>query len=268
MKLKHKKLKGFTLVELIIVCALFTMILVGAMSILKPVSLLYRSNTEYQSSRAVSDILSGYLEGSLKCADRMIIYQETSATADPTDPTIPFYDESKEADYVTNFVQNYFAGYGTQDVYVLDIKNSEHGKMYLSKYAYDGGTLDATKSSYNVETISAGVYTDYGFDISFSGSTKSLSTNIDVLKLNKLDGTYEANGVNVVSSMLLLNIYNPTTGGAKNVNIYDSTSALMGSSSSFSSLKGNDPTNRDIHIIYTVPCEEFYEKAIQTSVTT
>ena len=94
---KTKKLKGFTLIELIIVCALFSMILSGALSVLRPVSLLYKQNVKYESARATSDIVSTYLEGVLKYADRMYFYEDRAATK---------YSENESLEY-TRFINTY-----------------------------------------------------------------------------------------------------------------------------------------------------------------
>ncbi len=227
---KTKKLKGFTLVELIIVCALFSMILIGALSVLRPVSLLYKQNVKYESSRATSDIVSTYLEGVLKYADRMYFYEDRAATK---------YAEDESGEY-SRFINTYFDGQApTQPIYMMSIINDPvvdasgnvieegYGRVYVREIPKGTTTIEGNAFPSQL-AISEGIYEEYGFKIDVQNSLpRTLTTTIDVYEKDKLvspnatvadgdivslvnsasgEARYEANGVEVVKSSNMLNI--------------------------------------------------------------
>ena len=66
-----KKFKGFTLIELIIVMAIFTGIAVGAMAMIKPVMKLFNNTAELEKSSADADNIRRYIEDNLRYANRL-----------------------------------------------------------------------------------------------------------------------------------------------------------------------------------------------------
>lgn len=70
---KIKKLKGFTLIELIIVMAIFGIIMFASLQLMLPVGNQFTSTAEYEGARASIDNIKRYLDGSLRYADRMVI---------------------------------------------------------------------------------------------------------------------------------------------------------------------------------------------------
>lgn len=73
--MKKKVLKGFTLIELIIVVAVFSLIMLGAMALVDPVSKIFRHSNEYEKTYAYVDNIQNYLQDSLKYADNLWVYQ-------------------------------------------------------------------------------------------------------------------------------------------------------------------------------------------------
>jgi prepilin-type N-terminal cleavage/methylation domain-containing protein len=56
MKLNFKKkIKGFTLIELIIVMAIFGAIMAAAVGLMSPVSKVFRNTAQYEQTRAAID---------------------------------------------------------------------------------------------------------------------------------------------------------------------------------------------------------------------
>ena len=47
--MKQKQLKGFTLVELVVVMAIFSMIMFGAMQLMDPVSKIFQRTSNYET---------------------------------------------------------------------------------------------------------------------------------------------------------------------------------------------------------------------------
>jgi prepilin-type N-terminal cleavage/methylation domain-containing protein len=73
-KNKTLKINGFTLVELVCVMAIFAMILFGALAMVGPVSRLFKNTTKTEASRAAMLSMTGYLEGTLRNANRVQMY--------------------------------------------------------------------------------------------------------------------------------------------------------------------------------------------------
>ena len=71
--MNNKKLKGFTLVELIIVIALMSVLMVMVGLILKPISQVFSDTASYTKDRQVMDGIAQYLDESIKYADNIIV---------------------------------------------------------------------------------------------------------------------------------------------------------------------------------------------------
>lgn len=73
--MKIKKLKAFTLVELVVVMAIFSGIMVGAIAMLGPVMKMHRQATIMADADASVDNIKRYMEENLRYADRVNIYK-------------------------------------------------------------------------------------------------------------------------------------------------------------------------------------------------
>lgn len=69
-----KKFKGFTLVELVIVMAIFTILLVGVMALVDPVAKLMKKTNVQESNAASTDNIKRYLEGNLRYAEAITVH--------------------------------------------------------------------------------------------------------------------------------------------------------------------------------------------------
>ncbi len=120
----RKKLKGFTLVEMIIVVAIFSVIMFSAVQLLDPVSKFFVRSSQYEDTTACLDNIKRCVEGNLKYADRVRVYENfnpySSATMD-----LP---SAELEDNVHSFYDDFFRGrkvtdcYG--DIYVLVFDNT------------------------------------------------------------------------------------------------------------------------------------------------
>lgn len=72
---EKKTLKGFTLVELVIVLAIFSVILALVMSFIDPVSNLMKNTSIRERTAAYSDNISEYVDNSLHYAKYMYVYE-------------------------------------------------------------------------------------------------------------------------------------------------------------------------------------------------
>lgn len=73
--MKIKKLKAFTLVELVVVMAIFSVIMVGAIAMLGPVMKMHRQAAIMTDADASVDNIKRYMEENLRYADRVNIYK-------------------------------------------------------------------------------------------------------------------------------------------------------------------------------------------------
>lgn len=135
-----KKLKGFTLVELIVVTAIFSLIMVAVLSILNPIGEVYNKTANYEHMRAASDNLRMYVEDNIRYADKMqVVYNSNQASA-----------EAKAKDFVNAYkdpVTNKFTVSSNeangQPLYIMEILNP----------ALDGGIPDVADTRDGEVTI-------------------------------------------------------------------------------------------------------------------
>lgn len=73
-----KKLRGFTLVELIVVMAIFSILMVCLMNMMKPIRSTYTETTYYSSHVTVQQGIMKYISESIRCAENVGIYNNVS----------------------------------------------------------------------------------------------------------------------------------------------------------------------------------------------
>lgn len=166
-----KKLKGFTLIELIIVIALFSMIMFGAMAMLGPVSKQFSSTAKFESVRANLDNTRLYVEGKLRYADRIHIYSNYNAL--PANAVTDFSnmywlnghtDSSSGLTYDRAAIDSSLSNIR---IYVMEIHNDDASyKGKISLRAYEKNGTEVT-SAYKNFAVNKAYYEDYGFDINF-----------------------------------------------------------------------------------------------------
>lgn len=160
MNLKNlKKFKGFTLVELIVVMAIFGIIMFAAMQLLLPVGNQFRSTAEYEGARASIDNTNRYITGTLRYADRVWVYYGKDYTN--ADQSI---DDTTINNSVNDFADLYFKdNYDLQqmDINVLSFDNKNQA---INLYTY---TNTANSSTFNfvskINPINDAINGDYSF---------------------------------------------------------------------------------------------------------
>lgn len=90
---KKRTLKGFTLVELIIVMALFSLVMFSVAQLLSPVSKFYVRTSNFESSTACIDNMKRAIEGNLKYADRVRVYSNFDPATDLNGHVKSFWEE-------------------------------------------------------------------------------------------------------------------------------------------------------------------------------
>lgn len=115
MRKNLKRLKGFTLIELIIVMAIFGIIMVGVIQFIAPVSELYNSTSLKDSQRSAQNSMLKYLTESTKHATRIMIIEN---------PGITNIDDAKKL----------FLDYGLTSDIDLDADSVDDVHRYVSGY--------------------------------------------------------------------------------------------------------------------------------------
>ncbi len=144
--MKKKKLKGFTLVELIIVMAIFTLLMAAVMALIDPVSKLMKRATIQEANSAAVDNVKRYIEGNLKYANA--IEAHIGALTDTTNPLVPIdisTDVAKEnaiKKVASNFAQQYYINRADENnkpykgkIRVMEIDNVNGGR--INEYVVD-----------------------------------------------------------------------------------------------------------------------------------
>lgn len=138
--MKNKKnLKGFTLIELIIVMAIFGIIMVGTMSIINPVNKIIKNASLQEANSAAVDNMKRYFEGTLRYADAIDVFNGDLVDLDG--------NKVSEEDAIKNFVTNHYnnrTNPGTDDpltgkVRMLKVDNANGGQVTEFEYDFEAG---------------------------------------------------------------------------------------------------------------------------------
>lgn len=163
---RKRSVRGFTLLELVIVMAIFSIIMFGALQLIEPVRELYLRTNNYESTATAVDNMRTYLEGNVGPVEFLHVYNgalygNESGTAQPI----------TEQQAVEKFMRHYHVNrvvhdgsanttpgscnYADVDVHVIKIDNASGGIISKTVYTVNSkGTWDSTLSEYQ-PTISA-----------------------------------------------------------------------------------------------------------------
>ncbi|MBD5141291.1 MAG: type II secretion system protein [Ruminococcus sp.] len=125
------KLKGFTLVELVVVMALMSILMLAIMKMFQPIREVYVDTTQYESQRTAQNGVIQYVTESIRFSSDMGIYTNASASAAVnafaaqycTDYAI----DTANVSAVTTEIQKY------AEVIVIDNKTSHYSKDYRGR---------------------------------------------------------------------------------------------------------------------------------------
>lgn len=88
--MKKKILKGFTLIELIVVMAIFSILMAGALALVDPVSKINKTASDFEKTNAYVDNIQDYLQDSLRYAENVWVYQGNMSDSDLKDEAEDF----------------------------------------------------------------------------------------------------------------------------------------------------------------------------------
>ena len=160
--MKKRKFKGFTLIELIIVMAIFSLLMVGAMSLIDPISKIHSRANTGENSYAYVDNIQNYLQDSLEYSDHLWVVQGDFTQDELSEKAFEFkktyYNDviaKKDKDSTTDF--------GNCKIRVMSLLNKDtedykKGQILMQTVEYQsdyGSAADSTDAAYPLSSITA-----------------------------------------------------------------------------------------------------------------
>ncbi len=136
--MKKKILKGFTLIELIIVMAIFSVLMLATMSLVDPVSRIFKHSNDFEKTYSYVDNIQNYLQGSLQYADNVWVYQG-NMTDDQIRAEMLEYKEAFYKDIISTS-NGSTVNYSNCTIRVMTILNSDITDAY-SGVTYPKGQI-------------------------------------------------------------------------------------------------------------------------------
>lgn len=158
-----KKLKGFTLVELIIVLALFGLIMMSVVQLLNPVTKFFVRSTNFESTSACVDNMKRCIEGNLKYANRVRAYSmyypysDSGAALSEKAARQQSLPSDDLKGHVEDFYNNFFA-----DRHIIDSSGIIY-VMVFDNYKERDITGFSTLTEFNENRLNSGKITLYKF---------------------------------------------------------------------------------------------------------
>lgn len=174
-----KKLKGFTLLELVIVMAIFSVIAVGAMAMIRPAMQLFNKTASQEGASADIDNISRYIQDNLKYADRVNVYHGYDLTGVSGDKMVDKMLNTEITDILP--VLTYNESTNTYEKTYTNAKPLE----FFSKYYYDDSAECDGKKVNVMEIANDGFVTIYTYKFEYK-SNGSVSNNfIESTSINR-----------------------------------------------------------------------------------
>lgn len=209
---KKKKLKGFTLAELIVVIAVFGILLAASMSLIAPLNHVFKNTAQHSNSSAIVDNVRRVLEDNLRYANRMYIYYGDSAES-AANPDAFMDTKVQEMRTAFRLGSAERVTYSEDRIYAMRIHNPRAGgfanipasaempgKISIYEYEFSGAANVRTANS-KEWAVSQALYGEYAFALSFGIKDDSWVTTEKTVAgvTSQLISSVEYNPVNFVS---------------------------------------------------------------------
>lgn len=163
------KAKGFTLIELIVVMAIFSIVMFAATSMMQPVAkVMVLADVREAGAAQVSNI-SKYLECNLSTAE----YINTANF-------VP--DETERNKMVQNYVKNYYTGILSKETKIADV---DHSYVELSEAKYGKGLVHVMV----IDNTADGKISEYVYEASFKEGEAPVQVSYEEYAVNR--ATYD-----------------------------------------------------------------------------
>ena len=216
---RKKKLKGFTLVELVVVIAVFGLLIAATLSFLTPTNRVMKSTSQYAHASGIVDNVRRVVEDELRYANRMHVYAGPDTSGDESAFMKKAVDDLRE-EFLLGTTAQQRVTHGLDRVYVMKINNPEESQFgsgftaadekpgKVSVWRYDAGSLNSSESK--EWAIAEANYVDYSFSLSFGTEFKTEEVNIAGTSKNHIvEGKYTSfDGIKTPDNFhMVLNIY-------------------------------------------------------------
>lgn len=218
---KKASLKGFTLVELVVVIAVFGLLIAATLSFLAPTSRIMKNTSEYAHAAGMVDNVRRTVEDNLRYANRLYVYTGPDVSGgekDFVDTEVNKLRNDFLLGTASSSTGNQRLTFGRDEVYVMKIHNTETFQNISSAadkpgrvtiWKYDGGVRNDAESK--EWAISPAVYRDYSFSLSFGVNFNTVSERVAGSEKDMIQNTttYEpfANFADPRNFALQLDIY-------------------------------------------------------------
>lgn len=199
-----KKTKGFTLVELIIVMAILSILMVGIMQLMKPIRSTFVDSTYYEAQRTTQNGIVEYVSETLRYADNIGIYTKGQS------------DSGKTVNSVTDAVTFFKAEVKNDDgseladsqINIITIDNTAiykyngvdcRGRIVRSKPPASGSyTANAEKAGTNQGRLALGdaYYGDSNYSINIVPDGKNIKLSVASIIATSVKAENDAQSVN------------------------------------------------------------------------
>ncbi len=163
MNTMKKQVKGFTLIELIVVMAIFGTILASAMALIQPSSKVLSNAQNQESGNAAVSNISSFLENELSSVEYLSVINDAASTPN--------------TGYIEEYVKSYYEGvlkagstvdhreYGEGDIHMMVVNNNDNGRItrYTYHVSFTPGDFDITLK--DTQEVNKAYYNDYYFTI-------------------------------------------------------------------------------------------------------
>lgn len=214
--MEKSKLKGFTLVELVVVMAIFSVLMAGALALTTPVSRMYKNTALAERTYSYSHNIQEYIQGALEYSDSLYVYTEdmlgTTYASDKKALAEDF--RAKHYDKVVVSDDGVTSRPIKGKIYIMRLLNDADGaipagQITLTEYSFDGNNLTETSAERPVlnNAYFAGE-SKYSYSYTLGASklitvpTPSGGDSDDVYKAIKADVDDANNGIDSTSLSL------------------------------------------------------------------